>query len=430
MNDDAGTRRTQGWDSSFFSATGLKLSASFPYEWFLDVQNRLSIHIRNEHTLHIIMSNVLLVVQQLSQSSITVEDAVTRIVTTKIQTCARSIAQIVRRLYWTVNLVWFELLGELKEPLKPWRCMRYPAVITADTKNVFPAADVEAMYRVAPSVSVYADAFLRLLFTTGLRIAAVARLLWSNVLSDDGSTVRSLVQVWEKGNQPRWLVLASEVRTALLTLLPHRNARTIQSGRTEPNACPAHRQRVFPLSRACSHRTRVRRGYAGYAKCATCSTKFVPAPASPKSRYRPDAWKRGPPLPSPHGATHGRGSHFPCPAHPVVHRLFAAGNSVALIAKFMGHRTVQTTNQYYLKLSFAEIMSQSGVGSPPLRFPDQIALVYVRLSGIECKERHAANHPHHQSAIERCAAQRCGVPPVGSARKRRRAGVPCHHQTR
>ena len=43
---------------------------------------------------------------------------------------------------------------------------------------------------------------------------------------------------------------------------------------------------------------------------------------------------------------------------PVVHRLFAAGNSIALISKFMGHRTVQTTNTYYLRLTFNEILNQ------------------------------------------------------------------------
>ena len=53
---------------------------------------------------------------------------------------------------------------------------------------------------------------------------------------------------------------------------------------------------------------------------------------------------------------HGRHCHPHTARHTVVHQLFSMGNSLPLIAKFLGHRTVRTTEQYYLRLSFGEIM--------------------------------------------------------------------------
>jgi integrase len=42
--------------------------------------------------------------------------------------------------------------------------------------------------------------------------------------------------------------------------------------------------------------------------------------------------------------------------HFVAHRLFANGNSLAIIAKFLGHSSIETTNRHYMRLSFAEMM--------------------------------------------------------------------------
>ena len=44
--------------------------------------------------------------------------------------------------------------------------------------------------------------------------------------------------------------------------------------------------------------------------------------------------------------------------HTVAHRLFLAGNPVALIAKYLGHRSLATTNRYYLRLKFLEFMGR------------------------------------------------------------------------
>lgn len=38
--------------------------------------------------------------------------------------------------------------------------------------------------------------------------------------------------------------------------------------------------------------------------------------------------------------------------------LWAHHNPVVLIAKFLGHRSVHTTNRHYLRLSFAEVLAR------------------------------------------------------------------------
>lgn len=47
-----------------------------------------------------------------------------------------------------------------------------------------------------------------------------------------------------------------------------------------------------------------------------------------------------------------------CTRHSLVHMLWLHGNPVAVIAKFLGHRSIATTNQYYLRLSFTEVLSR------------------------------------------------------------------------
>jgi hypothetical protein len=42
----------------------------------------------------------------------------------------------------------------------------------------------------------------------------------------------------------------------------------------------------------------------------------------------------------------------------VPYRLFIAGNSVALVSKYLGHLNMETTNRYYLRLSFDELITQ------------------------------------------------------------------------
>ena len=141
----------------------------------------------------------------------------------------------------------------------------------------------------------------------------------------------------EKGNQWRWLVLPETVRVAFTNLLTAR--KNAGDSRTKTSFCG----RVFPLS--------VRQLRNIFYK--TCQRAGLTST---------DAFR---------GTTPSAGAHrHPHTArHTVVHELFAAGNSVALISKFMGHRTVQTTNYYYLRLSFDEIMAQpDGIRSMTIRF--------------------------------------------------------------
>ena len=165
------------------------------------------------------MSNVLLIAQWLSEHpNASVQDAIPKLVDGKRKTCSLSWSQVIRRLYTTTNIVWYELLGELPEPLKPCRALRQASCLVSGTKNVFLLEEVAQMVSVAPSVSPYADAFIRLLFSTGLRIAAAARLEWQQILKPDGCTVHTFVDVREKGNQRRWLVLPDTVRSAIARL--------------------------------------------------------------------------------------------------------------------------------------------------------------------------------------------------------------------
>ena len=54
----------------------------------------------------------------------------------------------------------------------------------------------------------------------------------------------------------------------------------------------------------------------------------------------------------------GNHCHPHAARHTVAHQLFHAGNSVALISKFLGHRSMHTTGAYYLRLSFLEVMER------------------------------------------------------------------------
>jgi hypothetical protein len=53
----------------------------------------------------------------------------------------------------------------------------------------------------------------------------------------------------------------------------------------------------------------------------------------------------------------------------VAHRLFSLNNSVAMISKFLGHRSIQTTLGHYINLSTQELVASmcipwlSGVAS-------------------------------------------------------------------
>jgi integrase len=281
----------------------LALTVPFTYDWFHSVQRYMNTFTASEHTLHAAMSACFTIVQERSRCAPTVswQTILEQVTQTKRNSCPRSLAQVVRRLYMVANVVWYEFLKEWLHPLRPprlpWSLRRSPDDVPT---RVFTDAEVQRIVDVAPAVSPYAEALVRLLFSTGLRIGAVARLRWENILVD-GSPPH-IATVIEKGRRVRAFLLRQDVQTALKRMSPRK---------PDPH-------RVFPVS------SRQLRNIF-YNACKVAGLRGAHC--------------------HPHNAR-----------HTLVHNLFAAGNSVALIAKFLGHGTIQTTERYYLRLSFEETM--------------------------------------------------------------------------
>jgi integrase len=218
--------RNGTWDS-------LGLNAAYTYEWFLRVQQYVVSHARSVHTHHAVMSLVALIAQEVSRvRGGALADAVEAIAQRKRNTCPRSLQQTVRRLYHVANVVWYEYLRDLPQLLV---LPRLPLPATDPTeaveRRIFSAAEVQRLLAAAPRVSCLTDAFVQLMFATGLRIGALARLRWDQVLHPDGCGVREVAVVTEKGNRPRAFLIPPAVRAVLATLL-----RRKEDGR------------VFPLS--------------------------------------------------------------------------------------------------------------------------------------------------------------------------------------
>lgn len=96
--------------------------------------------------------------------------------------------------------------------------------------RTFSRAEAERVIHAATRRGPLAEALLRLLFTTGLRIGAAAGILWHGVRRD-GDIAQSTV-VREKGNRPRVVLLCDSVRESL--------RRLYESSRSTPS------DRVFP----------------------------------------------------------------------------------------------------------------------------------------------------------------------------------------
>jgi integrase len=165
----------------------LALTVPFTYDWFHSVQRYMNTFTASEHTLHAAMSACFTIVQERSRCAPTVswQTVLEQVTQTKRNSCPRSLAQVVRRLYMVANVVWYEFLKEWLHPLRPprlpWSLRRSPDDVPT---RVFTDAEVQRIVDVAPAVSPYAEALVRLLFSTGLRIGAVARLRWENILVD------------------------------------------------------------------------------------------------------------------------------------------------------------------------------------------------------------------------------------------------------
>ena len=288
------------------------------YEWFVDIQHRAAGG-RSVATQYLLLLNTVRIARRAESDG--VEAAVEWVDRVELPAvCGRSLAQARRRLYRTANIVWYALRlpwvpgGRLSSLLTP-----PPAAVPSGSDppvepDVFSEDEVERVCAAAAALSTRAACLMQLLFTTGVRIGAAARIRWDQLLTRPGATeVRRIACVSEKGNTARYLFLTDAVRAAFEAHLHHERR---HNGGRQPGG----------EERALGAAVRTLRNDF-YRACAA-------AGLTGSHRH-------------PHNAR-----------HTVVHALFAHNNSLPLIAKFLGHRSVTTTDRHYLRLSFAEVLGR------------------------------------------------------------------------
>ena len=268
-------------------------------------------HLRHQsaHTRSAILASAACVERHLQELDGDVAAALRCALREKEQLCPRSFAQTARRLCRATNLVWHDLLGVLPSPLPVPRSPPRPCSDYVCPPRTFSGDEVEALARVAPSVSPFALVLVRVLFTTGMRIAAAASLTWAAVLSPTRDAVARVATVREKGRVLRAVLLTKLAREALWEA--YEITRRPGDDRVLPRSVRQLRNIFYAVCRAA--------GVTG-------------------------------PHTHPHAAR-----HF------VAHTLYAAKNPVCAIAKYLGHRSLTTTNTYYLQLSFDEVTARMNI---------------------------------------------------------------------
>lgn len=259
--------------------------------------------------------------------------AITWVVAQKRKTCPVALAHVQRRLYRSVNAVWFELLqgekwslektgdlfrkwqrkkDDIRIPSTPLVCRRThrftPSPSLAPTR-VFTEEEVITLQSQADqSRHSYDGLFICILFRTGLRIGAIHALRWVDVLHPKENRICDTTVVLEKGGFPRAILIDDELKRRLWVM---------HNARKHDQHVAA---KIFPRG------VRTLRNHF-YTLCQNAG------------------------LTGPHCHPH-------IARHTVAHLLFAAGNPISLVAKFLGHRSISTTNTYYLRLEFHEVMAQ------------------------------------------------------------------------
>ena len=188
------------------------------FEWFREVQQHCS-HLA-PNSQRSVLSTVCAIVHQRPVDGLDVARAVRAVIDVRRMTCGPAFGQTVRRTYAVANWVWHDMLQMLPERLS---CPKTQAPRQRIPRVLHPQ-DVESIHRAAEQHSPLAAILVRILFTTGLRISAVARLRWTDV--------RPISMVLEKGGRLRCLALTTDVRHALQRL--PRNGR--------PHIFPGHGQ--------------------------------------------------------------------------------------------------------------------------------------------------------------------------------------------
>lgn len=190
----------------------LGLPGDIDRAWFQRVQNAACD--RSPHTLHALLAHVYAVARRLPDHGGDVAAALAAAADAKRAACPVTLASTRRRMYRAVNFAWFDVHGALSCPVPV-----PPAVRTARDRprlpvetRVFSAEEIQALVRVAADRCCTADRLLvSLLFTTGLRIGAVAAMQWNQVV-DDAGCPRRVAYVREKGRTVRAVLLNSDVR--------------------------------------------------------------------------------------------------------------------------------------------------------------------------------------------------------------------------
>lgn len=287
--------KTGTWDR-------LDIHQRHDYNWFQRVQRELSNRM-SEATIRVVLFNTYQISCGLRRSKLDVvtPDLVNEILDKK--KALRAFPQIRRRMVSAANIVFHEITKEI-----PGLLFLPPQKSVEDirVKRVFSRMEMARLLSQTYACP-YTELMMNMLFTTGVRIGALASIRWSQVIQEASTRqVMRTVVVLEKGGQKRVLILSDGVRRLLHDLAG--------SGTTTAEG------RIFPWT------------------SRTLRSKFRSACAEA-------------------GFT-GSHCHPHTARHSLVHLLFEEGNSLSLISKFMGHRNVSTTSAFYLRLSYDELLQQ------------------------------------------------------------------------
>lgn len=196
------------------------------------ITTALQVHIPNPHSRRVIVSHATWLRTAPTQTTLCdscilrelrddtnvmleqrLHTAIHNIITKKLHLRCRQ--QLYRRLYQSASFIWYTALRHLDAPLQPLHPPRRCALSTAPAPTrVFTPDEVDRLIQQADRHSPQCGCLFRLLFTTGLRIAAAQRLAWHQLRTADGSITRIAV-VEEKGRQQRAVYLGPDLRRAL-----------------------------------------------------------------------------------------------------------------------------------------------------------------------------------------------------------------------
>lgn len=193
----------------------LGLPPHIDHAWFRRVQEEAGDC--SPHTLSKLLAHVFTVARCLPAAGADIERAVRAAAAANTGVRPENRGAYRRRLYRAANLAWHQAHGELEGPLTVPATRRVMHPLPADTR-VFSAADVEALRHAAAAFNTNDRLLIEVLFTTGLRIAAVAGLRWRQVLDTNGGGIACVCYAREKGCTIRAVPLTRRARELLTEL--------------------------------------------------------------------------------------------------------------------------------------------------------------------------------------------------------------------